>query len=77
MSSWNIEGSDLTVMMTIPANTTATVYVPAVSIDALTESGIPAARAAGLKFVGMQGDSAVFEAGSGSYEFLSKGYRKP
>ncbi len=50
-------------------NTTATVYVPADSEWAVTESGDLAHEAEGVTFVGMEDGHAVYEVGSGSYAF--------
>lgn len=75
-SEWRIEGNALSMVVSIPANTTATVYVPAKDIGSVMESGEPAEKAEGLRFVKMEGDSAVFEAGSGTYWFVSKDFRK-
>ena len=61
--------------MTIPANTTATVYVPAKDAAAVTEGGKPAGEAAGVKFVRMEGGCAVYEVGSGEYRFVAAGER--
>jgi hypothetical protein len=72
-SSWKQEGSRLTLDVTIPANTTATIWVPAPSHDGVTESGRPAAAAEGLRFVRMTEGCAVFEAGSGEYHFAVAG----
>ena len=42
--------------VTVPANTTATVPVPAKSADAITEGGEPLTKAGGVKFVWRKGD---------------------
>ena len=57
--------------VTIPANTTATVYVPAEEEAGVTESGTPAMKAIGVKFLRMENDAAVYDVGSGTYRFLS------
>jgi alpha-L-rhamnosidase len=57
---------------TIPANTTATVYLPANSADGVTESGKSLGQAAGVKFLRMEGDRAVLAVESGAYRFTSK-----
>ena len=57
--------------MTIPANTTATVLVPAGNAADVTESGRPLARAPGVKFLRMEDGQAVLAIGSGSYHFAS------
>jgi alpha-L-rhamnosidase len=72
VSNWKREGKKLTMEVTIPANTTATVYVPAKDAAGVTESGKPAAEAKGVKFLRMENDRAVFEVASGSYEFQSQ-----
>ncbi|MCX6899584.1 MAG: family 78 glycoside hydrolase catalytic domain [Verrucomicrobia bacterium] len=68
-TAWKKSGDKLTLNVTIPANTTATVLVPAKSADAVTESGKPLAKAPGVKFLRMEGDRAVLELEAGSYRF--------
>ena len=68
-SSWKREAGRLTLDVTIPANTTAAIAVPAPSRGAVSESGRPAAVAEGLQFRGMVEGCAEFEAGSGEYHF--------
>ena len=58
--------------VTIPANTTATVHVPAKNADDVTESGKPAAKAECVTFLRREGAAAVFTVGSGQYRFQSK-----
>ena len=68
-TAWKKSGDKLTLNVTIPADTTATVLVPAKNADAITESGKPLAKAPGVKFLRMEGDRAVLEAEAGSYKF--------
>ena len=72
VSNWKREGDKLTMDVTIPANTTATVYVPARDAAGVTESGNPAIKAEGVKFLRMENDAAVYEVGSGCYSFCSE-----
>jgi alpha-L-rhamnosidase len=82
VSHWKMEGMTLTMEVTIPPNTTATVHVPvtpkpgeggpANSDSVVTESGRPAAEAPGVTFLRMEKDAAVYEVGSGTYRFASK-----
>jgi alpha-L-rhamnosidase len=65
-------GGRFTLALTVPPNTTATVYVPAKDDGGITESGRPVATAQGVKFLGMEKDRAVYEVGSGCYEFASE-----
>ena len=71
VSNWQHKGDTLTMKVTIPANTTATVFVPAMDAAGVTESGIPAIKAEGVKFLRMERDAAVYEVGSGCYSFCS------
>lgn len=70
-SGWGKNGNNLTLRVVIPANTTATIYVPSLEGSAVLESGKPAEKAPGLAFVKNENGYAVFEAGSGSYTFTS------
>jgi len=70
-SAWKIEGNTTRFDLTVPANTAATVYIPARDAAAVSEGGRPATQAAGVKFVRMEAGAAVFEVGSGEYRFAS------
>ena len=71
VSNWKREGVDLTMEVTIPINTTATLHVPARDGAAVTESGKPAAQAQGVRFLRMENGAAVYALGSGHYQFHS------
>jgi alpha-L-rhamnosidase len=66
---WRQEAGHLRLDVTIPANTTATVYVPAQAASNVAESGKPAATSPGVKFVRLADGAAVYQIGSGSYSF--------
>jgi alpha-L-rhamnosidase len=68
-SAWRVDGHTLTYSATVPANTTATLHLPARSADAAREGGQPAARAKGVRFVRFEDGLATFELASGRYEF--------
>jgi len=53
--------------ISIPANTTATLYIPAKNKNAVTES-LGSIR--DLKFIKLEKDRAIYEVGSGDYEFV-------
>lgn len=72
VSDWKIKGDKFTLNVTIPANTTATVYVPAGDIESVTEGGKSATKAGSVNLLRMDDDSAVFAVGSGNYRFVSK-----
>ena len=63
-SEWHRDGNKFDWRIQIPANTVATVYVPATSVDAVTAGDATPAR--------FENDRAVFELGSGSYHFTSQ-----
>ena len=72
-ASWRREAGAFHLETTIPANTTATVYLPANNkLADVTESGLPADQAPGVRFLRQQDGTAVFELGSGTYVFISK-----
>ena len=71
VSNWKQDGHKLTMEVTLPANTTATVYVPAKAAAGVTESGQPAAQAEGVKFLRLENNAAVYAVGSGTYQFQS------
>jgi alpha-L-rhamnosidase len=71
-SRWKRTAQDFELEASIPANTHATVYVPAHAVVEITESGRPLARAKGVKFVRMEDGRAVLHVVSGSYRFRSR-----
>jgi len=71
-SAWKLEDGTFTLAVTIPANTTATVYVPSKDGQGVTESNRPAAGAEGAEFLGMEDGCAVFALGSGRYAFVAR-----
>ena len=75
VSNWKIENGTLHMDVTVPAGTTATVYVPASSTGAVTEGGLLAARAPGVKAAGAENGKAAFEVVAGTYAFEAKAGR--
>jgi hypothetical protein len=71
-SSWRRENGKLTLELVIPANTTATLYLPAKSAESVTEGGTPTAESEGVKFVAVQGERALYELTSGRFKFQSE-----
>jgi alpha-L-rhamnosidase len=72
ISDWQLNDGTFTLNVTIPANTTATVYIPADSAKNITESGKQAVKAEGVRFQQIKQGTAVFIIGSGQYQFVSK-----
>jgi alpha-L-rhamnosidase len=71
VSCWKRENQIFTLELSIPSNTKATVYLPTVDAAAITESGKPAARQKGVRFVRLEAGAAIFQIGSGTYLFTS------
>lgn len=72
-SEWYFKDNKFKWLITIPANTTATVYVPAENPDKISESGKPAGESEGVRFREMENGRALFEIGSGNYTFIVNG----
>jgi alpha-L-rhamnosidase len=68
-SSWRKEAGKLTLRVSVPPNTTATVYLPASREGDVTEGGKPAASAPGVRRVRAERNAVVLEVGSGEYRF--------
>lgn len=75
-SGWRLENDKIIFSATVPPNTTATIYLPAISENEITENGKPATKAKGIKFIKYENRKAVFEIKSGNYEFISNQYKK-
>ena len=71
VSNWKREGDRLTMEVTIPPNTTATVFVPSMHAADVTEGGSTLDKIKGVKFLRMESNAAVCEVGSGTYRFQS------
>jgi alpha-L-rhamnosidase len=70
-SDWQKKNGVITMDVMIPANTAATVYVPAKAEKDITESGKSIAKAKGVTFLKMENGAAVYAVGSGAYKFES------
>jgi alpha-L-rhamnosidase len=71
VSNWRREGNHLTMVVRIPVNTTAKIYVPTQNAAAVTESGLPAGQAPGVRHLTTTDGAAIFQVGSGTYRFES------
>jgi hypothetical protein len=70
-SKWKRAGNQLSLGVSIPANTTATVHVPAKDPGSVTEGDHPAGRSPDVRFLRMAEGCAVYAVGSGDYLFAS------
>jgi alpha-L-rhamnosidase len=71
VSDWKAKDGRFELTVTIPANTTATVYVPVANSAPIKEDGKPAGDAAGIKFLRVEDGRTLFEVGSGTYHFTA------
>lgn len=70
-SEWRRSGGSVELRVTIPANTSATIHVPAESAEQITEGGKPLARVKGVRLIRMENNAAVLAVDCGSYRFVS------
>jgi alpha-L-rhamnosidase len=68
-NSWKVENDSSLMDVEIPANTTATVYIPAKDRNSIKESGKNLSQINGLKVTGKEDNYMVVEVGSGVYHF--------
>jgi len=71
-SHWKRTADRFELEIEIPANTTATVYLPARSVEKITESGRPLGKAAGVTFLRQAEGCAVLAVASGKYHFVAR-----
>jgi alpha-L-rhamnosidase len=68
-SRWDREGDALALTVTVPANCTGTVHLPAGESAKATVDGKPAEGAEGVTFLRREGDRRVYAVESGEYRF--------
>jgi alpha-L-rhamnosidase len=76
VSDWKIDNGSFLWNVTVPPNTTATVYVPATEERSVMEGGRRASEANNVKFLRMEADAAVYAVGSGAYSFGSSDWAR-
>jgi alpha-L-rhamnosidase len=73
LSDWKLKDGKFQLTVEVPANTTATVWLPACDAAAVKESGKPVEKAAAVKFLRVEAGRPVYEVGSGTYHFTTAG----
>jgi alpha-L-rhamnosidase len=68
-SDWQTHEGILKWNISVPANTSATIYIPTEKVEFVKESGDLAKSANGVKFLKTENGNAVYNIGSGEYEF--------
>jgi alpha-L-rhamnosidase len=71
VTHWKRAADRFELRLTVPVNTSATVFLPAKDQAAIREGGKPLEEAEGVKFTRMAGDRAVLAVAAGTYEFAS------
>jgi alpha-L-rhamnosidase len=69
VSDWKSTNGRFDLTVTIPANTTATVYVPVADPASIKEGRKPAVDAEGAKLLRVEDGLTLFDVGSGTYHF--------
>ncbi len=69
VSRWKHDGKQAELCVTIPANSTGEVHLPANPAEAITESGVALAQAMGVEVVSAETAPIKIVLGSGSYQF--------
>jgi alpha-L-rhamnosidase len=70
-SSWKKESGSINLNITVPGNSTATVFIPTKKMNSITESGQRIGRMKEIKFLYSEEGYAVYEVNSGTYKFKS------
>jgi alpha-L-rhamnosidase len=69
--SWQRRSAGMALALTVPANASALVHLPATEPAAVREGGVAAARSPGVAVSSVTGGVAVLSVGSGSYRFTT------
>lgn len=69
-SGWKIDGDNIQVDVEIPANTKATIWLPATDLEKITEKGKKLSSNKSLNIKGVDEGFFKIETGSGKYSFL-------
>lgn len=70
-SAWKIENGQLFMNVVIPANSKATIYIPAKSADQIMESGKVLSLVKEITVAGTEGGYILLKVGSGDYRFVT------
>ena len=71
-SSWRIKENKFELDIAVPVNSYATVYIPSIDVEKVTESGFTANQAEGVTFLRQNNGYAIYSVLSGQYSFVSE-----
>jgi alpha-L-rhamnosidase len=72
VSDWLLEDGKFKWKVTVPPNTTATVYIPTTNAESVKEKNRMAIEVQGIQLINVESDTVVYKISSGSYSFLSE-----
>jgi hypothetical protein len=70
-SEWEKSGTSVKMNVTIPANTTALVYIPSAAGSVIKESGKDISGAKDIQIIGEENGRKILKVGSGTFQFTS------
>ncbi|HNV03822.1 MAG TPA: alpha-L-rhamnosidase C-terminal domain-containing protein, partial [Vicinamibacterales bacterium] len=68
-SAWTLKDGQFELVVDVPPNTSARVWLPGAKLASVTEGGQPLAAAPGIKEPRQEGTAVLVEVGSGQYRF--------
>jgi alpha-L-rhamnosidase len=71
-SKWQGQGKTFTLEVEVPVGAEAEVHLPAAGASDVFESGVPAAQALGVKYLGKHAHAEVYCVGNGVYRFVTR-----
>ena len=71
VSEWKRAAGTFDWQITVPPNTTATVYIPTADAASVTEAGQPINKVKGMTFLRQESGAAVYAVSAGNYQFSS------
>ena len=69
VSDWKIQNGRLFYHVVVPPNTSASLILPGMNPEGVTEGGNPAQKVEGVQFTGVKNGDTTWDLGSGSYDF--------
>jgi alpha-L-rhamnosidase len=71
-SEWKLANGEVTLAITVPANTSAEVVIPAASMEAVRAGNVAAVSAPGVRGAAFKDGNVTLLVGSGRYEFATR-----